>query len=272
MAITDDKKKTIKECIEDMPSLSELRKMQTSKFATDPIVTVLPPDYAKKVFRESKPVTVDSILAKYNPIELRKAKRQLMSFDDAKRLWWGITVARLNAKGEIYIKNADHIRHTPDIISLFIQEEKETQKLSRGVLLGGETGTGKTFLIETMQIFCREMKLETGFKKITCKALVELVERAKNKHEVINKYSKGNWFFDDLGKEKLTIKDYGNEINVMESVLDSRYDNFEKFGQITHISTNLDDTKIIEMYGKRIYDRMIKMFNWKKFSSDSLRK
>jgi DNA replication protein DnaC len=146
--------------------------------------------------------------------------------------------------------------------------------LSKGILLSGPVGCGKTTLMTLLNHFqaqpvrhvmksCREVSFEF----------------IQDGYETIHKYSKNSfnrkgddaspriYCFDDLGTEN-NLKYYGNECNVMAEILLSRYDLFVQKKMLTHITTNLSASEIENMYGLRVRSRMREMFNLISFEKD----
>lgn len=145
-------------------------------------------------------------------------------------------------------------------------EEKAKQHnidLSKGIMLSGPIGCGKTTLLELMKLIAVPEKkyLLTTSREIS-------FEFIKDGFEVIQRYSKGipgqhtrrNIAFDDLGTER-NLKHYGNECNIMAEILLSRYDLFIQNHFVTHITTNLSATELEEYYGNRVRSRLRNMCN-----------
>lgn len=143
--------------------------------------------------------------------------------------------------------------------------------LSRGILLSGPIGCGKTSLMRLITPFANSL---SDYKIKTCREIS--FEFAKNGYEAINKYTtKQNnqirlpgYCFDDLGTEQ-QIKHFGNDCNVMAEILITRYEQFVENNSITHITTNLAASEIENHYGNRLRSRMRNMFNLISFSSSS---
>lgn len=139
-----------------------------------------------------------------------------------------------------------------------------TGNSEKGLMLHGGVGSGKTYL---MGLFSCNPKASYGV--VSCREVSSLF--TKEGYESIRAFyyiSRGykNYFsqtdygkcFDDLGEEK-NKKYFGNELNVMEEIIESRYNN-KKLWQYTHITTNLNVDQIEEIYGKRVRSRMREMF------------
>ena len=170
------------------------------------------------------------------------------------------------------ISEMDH----PTIYKLLIymiQDEKTALNLkidlSKGILVSGAIGCGKTSLMNLVRPFayhsfeykiktCREVSFEfakNGFEAINCYTLKQA-----------NQSRLTGYCFDDLGAEQ-QIKHFGNDCNVMAEVLISRYEQFVENKSVTHITTNLSASEIENSYGNRLRSRMRQMFNLITFDS-----
>jgi hypothetical protein len=144
--------------------------------------------------------------------------------------------------------------------------------LSKGILLSGPVGCGKTSLMNLMRFllhpaFSHRMK--------SCREVA--FEYANEGYPIIRRYTKKCFqfdsplpisiCFDDLGLET-EMQYFGNSCNTMAEVLLSRYDYFISHKMFTHITTNLNSKEIEERYGKRVRSRLREMFNLISFNSD----
>ena len=138
--------------------------------------------------------------------------------------------------------------------------------LSKGILLTGPIGCGKTSLVNLLVPFfpVNKQYLVKSTRSIA-------LEFEKDGFNVINRYSIGvplrvpggvikSICFDDLGLEQVR-KYYGNECNVMAEVLLSRYELFINQKVLTHATTNLSASELESLYGNRVRSRMRQMFN-----------
>ncbi|MBQ3730738.1 MAG: hypothetical protein II905_03200, partial [Muribaculaceae bacterium] len=78
-----------------------------------------------------------------------------------------------------------------------------------------------------------------------------------------------NLIIDELGREPRPAKYFGTELNVIQFVLQLRYDH--RRNSVTHITTNLKLDDIAQKYGVYIADRCLEMFNFIEFKGASLR-
>lgn len=164
------------------------------------------------------------------------------------------------------------------LVAYFLKDEITANQfdldLSKGILLSGPVGSGKTTLMTIMKYITQK---ENKFYMRTCRDVS--FEFIKEGYEIIHKYSRGsysqtdckNYCFDDLGVES-NLKYYGNECNVMAEIILSRYDLFISKKVITHITTNLSASEIETMYGNRVRSRLRAMLNLIAFDKSTLDK
>ncbi len=204
--------------------------------------------------------------------DVRKRK-----WDDIMKIWSakelldycrGFYFKRFNKMFDVDENNAALIKQ----LSLYFSGDKEFEKgnysLSKGIMIMGNVGTGKT---EIMKYFQKNKKC--------CFSVVSVIDVADEfsyyKDEIDDVYSTPikkplhdpdvffqpeiGYCFDDLGTEEVK-NNYGNKKNVMADVLMAIYNKktFSKF----HITTNLSSKEEIEAkYGTKINSRLGEMFN-----------
>lgn len=143
-------------------------------------------------------------------------------------------------------------------------------KLHKGLCLQGNVGRGKSLLMRLFSRNKRRCYNVVGCKEVAAeyakKGGIELIEKyfslIPDGSDPRTFYQKGlGMCFDDLGTE-VVKKNFGNELNVMEEIILSRYDKkFEFPFDCTHITTNLSAEEIEQMYGTRVKSRFREMFN-----------
>lgn len=130
-------------------------------------------------------------------------------------------------------------------------DSKYSGDCDRGILLIGQIGCGKTFLMKTM------------FKiiELACNKLVVQIHAKSLLYEIESKgiefFRKRALYIDDLGKEEKEGKIYGNIHHPVEDIISYR----EMYNSITFASGNYQMKTYQEFYTKHIIDRMGKMFN-----------
>lgn len=164
------------------------------------------------------------------------------------------------------------------LTAYFLRDEIKCQELkinlSKGILLTGPIGSGKTALMNLMKYLT---PTEYKFYIKPCRDVsFEFIQEG---YQTIHKYSIGQLYhseaklicFDDLGVEN-NLKYFGNECNVMAEILLSRYDIFVAKKLLTHITTNLSASEIENIYGNRVRSRLRAMFNLIAFDKSTLDK
>lgn len=153
------------------------------------------------------------------------------------------------------------------LIAYFLKDEATCYQygldLTKGILLTGPIGSGKTALMNLMKCLT---STEHKFYIKPCRDIS--FEFIQDGYQTIHKYSIGKLYhseaklicFDDLGVEN-NLKYFGNECNVMAEILLSRYDLFIAKKILTHITTNLSASEIEAIYGNRVRSRLRAMFN-----------
>lgn len=78
-----------------------------------------------------------------------------------------------------------------------------------------------------------------------------------------------NLVIDEFGREPCPAKYYGTEMNVLQFLLQLRYDH--RRVSVTHVTTNMSLDEIAPKYGAYVADRCLEMFNFIEFKGESLR-
>lgn len=138
----------------------------------------------------------------------------------------------------------------------------------RGLLLWGDIGTGKSTLMLIIREFCRHVRpfvdgMPYSFRITNvidiCAEYAD--ESSHGGYSAIQTYiSSKRQAFDELGSETTPTGRWGNYENVMQYILQRRYD--MRDANFTHATTNLSLDQIAEVYSARIYDRCKEMFNF----------
>ena len=169
------------------------------------------------------------------------------------------------------------------LIAYFLRNQEQTGQfnlnLSKGILLTGPIGTGKTTIMTLMRLL---LPPSYRFAVKSCRELT--FDFIKDGYQIIQKYSTQAFAstypiihdpkkpipccFDDHGTES-SIKYFGNKCNVMGEILLSRYDCFIANKMITHATTNLSASELEAIYGNRVHSRLREMFNLIAFDKDT---
>lgn len=162
--------------------------------------------------------------------------------------------------------------------------DEESCSFSKGILLMGKVGCGKTVifggLVNFLKIFrfykINSLKFEKlnvdflpaylfveGFSKKGYDIFGDgLVVKDKKRPILLERL-----FIDDIGSENI-VSNYGNTTNVIGELILRRYDLQLK----TFATSNLDRKTLKSFYGDRVYSRMNEMFNFIVVGGDDRRK
>jgi len=151
--------------------------------------------------------------------------------------------------------------------------------LNKGIILCGNYGTGKTWMMKLFQKNQRHCYMIRNSKE-----LADLYE--KNGEDAIEEYLKpvknsvndSALFYqpflglciDDIGTDNVKVN-YGNKKNVIGDIVEKRYAN-GNIGTGFHCTTNLTAKGLQDFYGGRVVSRMREIFNVIELSGDDRRK
>lgn len=132
-------------------------------------------------------------------------------------------------------------------------ETELNYSLSKGLLIRGVSGLGKTFLVKCVE--------NNELKPIHSVSMIEIIDQIKSEGEYqLNMAGKKILYLDDVGTEESPVKYYGTNINWFKDFLELYYSKNKPFKNLM-ISTNLSFAQIEEKYGFRVRSRMKEMFN-----------
>lgn len=136
-----------------------------------------------------------------------------------------------------------------------------------GLLLYGNTGTGKTVLMESLKEVLKAGRSYDAVRFLTARDLFYKFTAETDHYSYCQTKSSPVAFIDDLGCEPPRCLIYGIEHT---PIRDFFYDRYNK-RLITIVSTNLDDKQLLENYGERVWDRMLETFDRIFFHGKSFR-
>ena len=131
--------------------------------------------------------------------------------------------------------------------------------LSKGLMLFGPIGCGKTRLLELIT----RVDPRLSFQIHACPHIVSQY-RIDGDKALLAYAAPATACFDDLGFETTRSQHFGNAANPMETILASRYRRIPR--PLTHCTTNLDVAGLSSAYDARVVSRMAEMFNVVAFS------
>lgn len=152
----------------------------------------------------------------------------------------------------------------------YVWRKSKVLDSSKGLLLWGPLGVGKSVLLRGLQRYYGKINRyrfgsnnkSLGFKFVS--AIEIALTYAEKGMSGIAQYTDRECMcslaIDELGREPTDSKHFGTGINVVQTILQLRYEVRREF--ITHATTNLDpNTHFSNIYGDYIADRVKEMFN-----------
>ncbi len=151
-------------------------------------------------------------------------------------------------------------------LRLATEMDVENPSLTKGLLLFGSPGTGKTTM---MKIFGRNQR--QGFAVIGANTIANHFAEHGNidvfvdpdtnaTGDVTNFYQKFRGLcIDDMGTEEIK-NHFGNKVNVIGQLMERKYERGH-VGEILHATTNLNAGELRSFYGDRVASRMREIFN-----------
>jgi hypothetical protein len=156
---------------------------------------------------------------------------------------------------------------------------KSKGSLSKGLMLVGGIGSGKSLLFDIFKTYSRECLKINSFQTITALDIIDEVSvlgincLEKFSHNKSNgKPRPITFYIDDIASKNENINHFGTNLHVIEHLLNYRYNTFLRYGTLTHISTNIYPKQMKNIYDARTNDRMKEMFNIIELDGESWRK
>jgi DNA replication protein DnaC len=167
---------------------------------------------------------------------------------------------------ELYVK----------LIQYFYSDKNFPGELTKGLMLQGPTGTGKTLAMKVMSIYLEYEKIgfimngkgyRMNFSVVNVNDIVNgfLQYAFDGIQTYINRYV---ICLDDIGTEIREVKHFGNSLDVISHIISERYSK----GKLTFATTNYPKDKLEHIYPDRIVSRIYGMFNFITVKGDDFRR
>lgn len=249
-------------------SLEQLRERQTKHFApseTAPI-TERGKEYLKRLSKSHSST----------PQQVHLQMAQEMSYDEARKSFWGIMEARAfeisrieNREFNWQISNEMAAR-IKSMLRYFINDPESEHPLNKGLFICGSPGTGKSEFMEMFCRFCTENKLSKEFQ---ISSLSSIHTRAKSDKDFdpVMPFVQFNRSFDEFGRHIGPIVRFGDSLNINEAIIEERYERNKRYGQITHFIANMTPNDVKDNFPPMIFDRVKSMCSSIVFGGESKR-
>ena len=200
-----------------------------------------------------------------------------MDYDTARRKVWAIMQER--AAQIEYLDNQrfewEFDEHEKQILKnltrYFINDSNCEWQLTKGLFLYGAPGTGKTEIMRAMSRFCEENDLR---KKFVFGSLSEIYSRTKSDKDFdpITPNVQFDRLFDEFGRNTGPVIRFGDPLDIVEVLIEQRYERSRRYGQLTHFIANGTPNEINELFSPMVFDRLRSMCTSVHFKGKSKRK
>ena len=165
-------------------------------------------------------------------------------------------------EGRTFVVDEENKEVINQLLYYFNRDTEFKGEHSKGIILCGNVGSGKTHLFKVFQLLalkpiamttCRNVERrfhEKGYPVLKDFAFKPV---SNGTDKFVPAYC-----FDDLGAEA-NVKAFGNEVNVMAELIQDRYELWKSSGVVTHFTTNLTKSEISFRYGDRCLSRLQEM-------------
>ena len=244
-----------------------LNKRLQAGAATSPEAAEALQKYWQGVFAE-KPAQVSLLM-------VTRRTAQEMDYDEARRKFWAILQMRaahiaINSRNPEFkwIFTEEEAAQIANLLRYFINDPSGQYPLTKGLFVYGAPGTGKTEIMQALSRFTQEYDLTKKFEFVSMSAVYD---RARKGADEVSTQEQQDRCFDEFGRITGTVLQYGNPIDLNESVLEARYIRHQRYGQITHLVTNTTPNATKQMFTPALYDRIRVMCTGVLFSGASKR-
>lgn len=163
-----------------------------------------------------------------------------------------------------------------ELIRYFHADSEFNGDLTKGLLLMGPTGTGKTLAMQVMSIYRQIDDAKFIMKGRTYKMNYEIVDVKTMVNLFLNNAFDGIEVYciryvlciDDIGTETDQVKHYGNTLDVVSHIISERYSK----RLLTFGTTNFPISTLEDKYDDRIVSRMYALFNFVTMTGTDFRK
>lgn len=158
-----------------------------------------------------------------------------------------------------------------ELIRYFINDPICIWPLNKGLWIWSAVGVGKTEILQLMSKFTKKLNLSKSFNFVNMSEEYDTARNDKNCNN-LDKLIQGNKCFDEFLYRHGDVNSYGNKINLNESLIESRYIRSQKYGQITHLISNVSPLESEAILNTRITDRLMEMCTVVEWKGESKRK
>lgn len=184
----------------------------------------------------------------------RKKIKPVCSYGDAKKVAWSAYKSIVGKKEPEMTEDLKEVLRM--LTAYFSGNECGEVDQGKGIYLYGQVGTGKTSVMEAMQLMARALRYDVRRFRMT--RVQEVYEMALRQEE-LGWMAGENRCFDDIGFSQSKVKIWGNSVNPLEGILTRRYN--RRMEWTTHATSNVPPGALSELFDERLLSRFNEMFN-----------
>ena len=197
---------------------------------------------------------------------------------DPKKHGIGIKNLLNNEIGKEFVFDSENTRSINNLFSYFTGNEKICTEneisLNKGIFLVGTKGTGKSILMKTFKKYTGEINHVNSFQWFDSAQIIDsanLFGISILKQFDIYEGRSITCYIDDICSQNEKVKNFGTDISVIEQLINLRYNLFQRYGKLTHFSSNIYPEQMDKFYESRIIDRLKEMCNFVELTGKSRR-
>lgn len=229
--------------------------------------------YWQEVFREREPA---------NALFVTRSTRQEMEYNAARSKVWALMQLRAAHISDLQNEPFEWDM-TPEfaaalrgLTKYFINDpsaehDGKPLPLTKGLFIYGAVGTGKTEIMLIFERFCRDNNLTKAFQ-FSSLSKIYTDAKASADFDPIAPNVCFDRCFDEFGRYTGAAKRYGDDLDINEAILEQRYERFKRYGQLTHLVSNMDTNEAKDRFSPMIFDRVRSMCSGIYFKGESKRK
>jgi DNA replication protein DnaC len=207
-----------------------------------------------------------------------RAFEQEMSYDEARKRFWAAmqmqaahVAMRENRPDFEYTIDADLARNLRAIVKWAINDPTGEIPITKGLFLFGQTGTGKSDMIEVLARFASTYSLA---KQFTITQMSDVYTRAREDkdYQPVQDCLHGDRAFDEFGRHTGPVMRYGDPLDISEAVVEARYNRFKRYGQLSHFVANMTPNECSTVFSPVVFDRIRHMCHSIHFTGESRRR
>lgn len=193
-----------------------------------------------------------------------------LSNEEIHRYWKGQMLASFREVEPLFLVDERNTRLLQALYRWVWCSTSSVLDPTKGLLLWGPVGVGKSVILKGLQIYESKINkacfgythplLGFGFVSAAELSLLYTEKGIEGLAKYTNRFTMTNLAIDEVGREPVEAKYFGTELNVIQMVLQLRYESRRQV--LTHLTTNLNpDRDFAAIYGSYIVDRLKELFN-----------